>query len=30
MKTIIVPTDFSDCTDKALRYAAYNSKKPVP
>lgn len=30
MKTIIVPTDFSDCTDKALRYAAYISKKPVP
>ena len=27
MKTIILPTDFSDCTDKALRYADYISKK---
>ena len=27
MKTKTVPTDFSDCTYKALRYAAYISKK---
>lgn len=27
MKTIIVPTDFSDCTYNELRYAACNSKK---
>jgi nucleotide-binding universal stress UspA family protein len=27
MKKILVPTDFSDCAEKALRYAAYLAKK---